>query len=91
MAEWLKAHAWKACKRATVSQVRILFSPPIETSQAEPGMFLLNLSLPGAGTTYTDTQHIEHPLTDMEVANSCTYASCSLPSKYSLSFSSGVK
>ena len=28
MAEWLKAHAWKACKRATVSRVRIPFSPP---------------------------------------------------------------
>ena len=28
MAEWLKAHAWKACVRAIVPQVRILFSPP---------------------------------------------------------------
>ena len=24
VAEWLKAHAWKACKRETVSRVRIL-------------------------------------------------------------------
>ena len=29
MAEWLKAHAWKACKGATLSWVRIPFSPPI--------------------------------------------------------------
>ena len=28
MAEWLKAHAWKACKGATSSQVRILSLPP---------------------------------------------------------------
>ena len=28
MAEWLKAHAWKACMRATVSWVRIPSSPP---------------------------------------------------------------
>jgi hypothetical protein len=28
MAEWLKAHAWKACMAAMLSQVRILFSPP---------------------------------------------------------------
>ena len=29
MAEWLKAHAWKACKEAILSWVRIPFSPPI--------------------------------------------------------------
>src|SRR5215469_4993843 len=28
MAEWLKAHAWKACIRETVSRVRIPVSPP---------------------------------------------------------------
>src|SRR5262245_19449614 len=28
MAEWLKAHAWKACIRATVSWVRIPLPPP---------------------------------------------------------------
>ena len=28
MAEWLKAHAWKACKEETLSWVRIPFSPP---------------------------------------------------------------
>ena len=28
VAEWLKAHAWKACKRETVSGVRIPLSPP---------------------------------------------------------------
>ena len=29
VAEWLKAHAWNACIRATVSRVRIPFSPPL--------------------------------------------------------------
>ena len=28
VAEWLKAHAWKACKGETLSWVRIPFSPP---------------------------------------------------------------
>ena len=28
MAEWLKAHAWKACKGEILSWVRIPFSPP---------------------------------------------------------------
>lgn len=28
MSEWLKEHAWKACRVARLSQVRILFSPP---------------------------------------------------------------
>ena len=31
MAEWLKAHAWKACKGETLSWVRIPFSPPFFT------------------------------------------------------------
>ena len=29
VAEWLKAHAWKACIRETVSWVRIPPSPPV--------------------------------------------------------------
>src|SRR5437764_458939 len=28
VAEWLKAHAWRACIRATVSRVRIPLPPP---------------------------------------------------------------
>ena len=28
MSEWFKEHAWKACKGASSSQVRILFLPP---------------------------------------------------------------
>lgn len=28
VSEWLKEHAWKACKVARLSQVRILSSPP---------------------------------------------------------------
>src|SRR5205814_4658051 len=30
MAEWLKAHAWKACVRETVPWVRIPLSPPYQ-------------------------------------------------------------
>src|SRR3954451_20911596 len=30
VAEWLKAHAWRACIRATVSRVRIPLPPPPE-------------------------------------------------------------
>jgi hypothetical protein len=29
VAEWLKAHAWKACLRETVTRVRIPLSPPL--------------------------------------------------------------
>ena len=29
MAEWFKAHAWKACKGVILSWVRILPSPPL--------------------------------------------------------------
>src|SRR6516162_9405000 len=32
MAEWLKAHAWKACVRETVPWVRIPLSPPLYCS-----------------------------------------------------------
>jgi hypothetical protein len=32
MAEWLKAHAWKACVRETVPWVRIPLSPPVSCS-----------------------------------------------------------
>ena len=30
VAEWLKAHAWKACMGETLSRVRIPLSPPFE-------------------------------------------------------------
>jgi excisionase family DNA binding protein len=40
MAEWLKAHAWKACMRATVSWVRIPLPPP--KNSAKP---LLNINI----------------------------------------------
>jgi hypothetical protein len=29
VAEWLKAHAWKACLRVSVTGVRIPVSPPV--------------------------------------------------------------
>jgi hypothetical protein len=34
MAEWLKAHAWKACIRETVSWVRIPLPPPYRNPAA---------------------------------------------------------
>ncbi len=39
MAEWLKAHAWKACKRETVSRVRIPLSPPLFNDLAQPEIY----------------------------------------------------
>ncbi len=33
VAEWLKAHAWKACLRETVTWVRIPLPPPMSVSQ----------------------------------------------------------
>ena len=39
MAEWLKAHAWKACKRETVSRVRIPLSPPFFKDLAQPKIY----------------------------------------------------
>ena len=35
VAEWLKAHAWKACKGEILSWVRIPFSPPKKIMLAE--------------------------------------------------------
>ena len=32
MAEWLKAHAWKACLGETLTWVRIPVSPPVEST-----------------------------------------------------------
>ncbi len=32
VAEWSKAHAWKACRRAVVSRVRIPSSPPLKAA-----------------------------------------------------------
>src|SRR5262245_46536958 len=37
MAEWLKAHAWKACIRETVSWVRIPLSPPVRRTNNQLG------------------------------------------------------
>jgi hypothetical protein len=52
MAEWLKAHAWKACVRETVPWVRIPLSPPYPWWQADnckirPGRPLARLTLTG--------------------------------------------
>src|SRR5690242_9190310 len=45
MAEWLKAHAWKACLGETLTWVRIPLSPPVTKFAALPG----STPLMGAG------------------------------------------
>src|SRR5262245_24108497 len=55
MAEWLKAHAWKACIRATVSWVRIPLPPPdygnIGSKTIQPNIgFALDSSTERLGT-----------------------------------------
>ena len=40
VSEWLKEHAWKACKVARPSQVRILFSPPSSRNTTRRVVFL---------------------------------------------------
>ena len=34
VAEWSKAHAWKVCRRGTVSRVRIPLCPPLAPAKA---------------------------------------------------------
>jgi integrase len=42
VAEWLKAHAWNACMRETVSRVRIPLSPPLSFSiDSFPNFFMI--------------------------------------------------
>src|SRR4051812_38030547 len=41
MAEWLKAHAWKACIGETLSRVRIPVSPPETLGPAKPTHYLV--------------------------------------------------
>ena len=36
VAEWFKAHAWKACIEETLSRVRIPLSPPSKKPQFKP-------------------------------------------------------
>jgi hypothetical protein len=45
MAEWLKAHAWKACIRATVSWVRIPLPPPASMRRRSPVTLVLQVDV----------------------------------------------
>ncbi len=45
VSEWLKEHAWKACRVARLSQVRILFSPPVHKKQPLWVVFLLQFDV----------------------------------------------
>jgi hypothetical protein len=52
VAEWSKAHAWKVCRRGTVSRVRIPLSPPytaplISHGCQTPGLGLYPIMYPG--------------------------------------------
>ncbi len=40
LAEWLKAHAWKACKGLSLSRVRISRSPPYKKPLIYQGFFV---------------------------------------------------
>ncbi len=58
MAEWLKAHAWKACIRETVSGVRIPLSPPgfsfaVSTPEYYPRSSLRRFSGLGSALTWS--------------------------------------
>ena len=59
VAEWLKAHAWKACNGATRSQVRILFSPP--NFKGDPtGVFFAQKNEAPAVGAYCPVQELRH-------------------------------
>ena len=45
MAEWLKAHAWKACMRETVSWVRIPLPPPPTVSNLLINIYFIKQAL----------------------------------------------
>src|SRR5215217_4009155 len=53
MAEWLKAHAWKACVRETVPWVRIPLSPPAESKRLHFSAFPEVGSLPAHIPSHT--------------------------------------
>ena len=60
VAEWLKAHAWKACKREIVSGVRIPSSPP-ELERIFYIFikdFIVDESLHNQKYKYTDKNHL---------------------------------
>ena len=40
VSEWLKEHAWNACMRETVSEVRILSLPPSNENEAKASIFI---------------------------------------------------
>src|ERR1039458_1107511 len=68
VAEWLKAHAWKACLRETVTWVRIPLPPP--PSRRE------RLSV--AILPRENAWHLQHPVTDL-----CTLERGYLPNPFS--------
>src|SRR5262245_1455360 len=59
MAEWLKAHAWKACIRETVSWVRIPLPPPAhQVALLSPKPRRLRL-VPPAGEITTEHRKVQ--------------------------------
>ena len=70
MAEWSKAHAWKVCRRGTVSRVRIPLSPPfIQANSLKIGVFC---------TWNSGEVHLEHELTValMQAAGTSDHQGC---------------
>ena len=61
VAEWLKAHAWKACNGATRSQVRILFSPPGFKGDPTGGLFFAQKNEAFAEGTYCAVRMLRYP------------------------------
>jgi hypothetical protein len=57
MAEWLKAHAWKACIRETVSRVRIPLSPPYFQQVRESAV---QVTVLGDGACFGAALHLHH-------------------------------
>ena len=55
VAEWSKAHAWKVCRRETVSRVRIPVSPPVipgSTGVTDPTRFSVDGVVRKAGVSH---------------------------------------
>jgi hypothetical protein len=52
MAEWLKAHAWKACLGETLTRVRIPVSPPPVQLFGEVTIYLPDVSTLPANATH---------------------------------------
>jgi hypothetical protein len=58
MAEWLKAHAWKACIRETVSWVRIPLPPPALCARLRADV--QNVRIKSHHSSHKPVAHVRH-------------------------------